>query len=81
MAIGRLSKQKNFNLLLKFFKDISKNDKSIYLLIAGEGELRSSLENLIYKESLQEKVKLLGFKDNIFTFLKNCHCFISTSLW
>lgn len=81
LAIGRLSKQKNFYLLLKFFKDISKNDKSIYLLIAGEGELRSSLENLIYKESLQEKVKLLGFKDNIFPFLQNCHCFISTSLW
>jgi glycosyltransferase involved in cell wall biosynthesis len=36
---------------------------------------------LFYKESLQEKVKLLGFKDNIFTYLKNCHCFISTSLW
>ena len=81
LAIGRLSKQKNFNLLLKFFKDISKNDKNIYLLIAGEGELRSSLENLIYKESLQEKVKLLGFKENIFSFLKNCYCFISTSLW
>ena len=81
LAIGRLSKQKNFSLLLKFFKDISNNDRNLHLLIAGEGELRLSIENFIYKESLQEKVKLLGFKDNIFTYLKNCHCFISTSLW
>ncbi len=81
LAIGRLSKQKNFSLLIDFFKYISKYDRSLYLFIAGEGELRSYLESLIRKESLQEKIKLLGFKDNIFKFLKHCHCFVSTSLW
>lgn len=81
LAIGRLSNQKNFSLLIKFFKKISENDKNLYLLIAGEGEQKSKIENLISSESLQDKVELLGFEKNIYKFLKYCHCFISTSLW
>ena len=80
-AIGRLTKQKNFKLLIQFFKEISKNDDELNLLIAGEGESKKDLENLIFKNSLQHRIKLLGFEKNVFKFLKHCQCFISTSLW
>ena len=81
LAIGRLSEQKNFNLLIEFFSNISKNDNDLSLVIVGEGELRSSLEKNIFKKSLEKKVFLLGYKKNVFNLLSKCQCFILSSLW
>lgn len=81
LAIGRLSEQKNFNLLIEFFSNISKKDKDLSLVIVGEGELRSSLKKNIFKKSLEKKVFLLGYKKNVFNLLSKCQCFILSSLW
>ena len=51
------------------------------LFIIGEGELKKDLEELINKENLNEKVFLLGFKDNVYKYLNNCKCFILSSFW
>ncbi len=81
LSIGRLSIQKNFKLLLEFFEEEIKKDNNLYLVIAGEGEERENLEKFILKKKIKEKVFLLGYKNNIHNLLKNCYCFILTSLW
>ena len=81
LAIGRLSVQKNFELLLSFFKDETSKDPSLYLAIAGEGEQKKKIEKLIKNYNLENKVLLLGYQNNIHNLLKNCYCFILTSLW
>ena len=81
LSIGRLSIQKNYELLLNFFNIESKKDPKLYLVIAGEGEERSNIMKFIKKNSLEERVILLGFKNNIHNLLKHCYCFILTSLW
>ena len=81
LAIGRLSSQKNFQLLLNFFKSESNMDPNLYLVIAGEGEDRKKIENYINKNNLKNKVVLLGYEKNIHNLFKNCYCYILTSLW
>ena len=45
LAIGRLTKQKNFEFLIKNFKEISKKYNQFKLVIIGEGELEKSSKN------------------------------------
>ena len=81
VAIGRLTKQKNFMLLINCFQKILKIKKNAKLLIIGEGEQKNNLQNIIEKKELLEKVILLGFKENVYSYLKNSNLFILSSLW
>ena len=62
LAIGRLTKQKNFLFLLKCFKILSKINPNIKLIILGEGEQRLLLEKFIMNNELKDNVFLLGLK-------------------
>lgn len=81
LSIGRLTKQKNFDFLLNSFKKILITDKEFKLVIIGEGEDRKKLQNIINNSNLQKYVHLIGFKDNVFKYLRNAECFILPSLW
>jgi glycosyltransferase involved in cell wall biosynthesis len=81
LSIGRLTKQKNFQLLIRSFFKISEKIPEIKLIILGEGEDRFKLEKLIRKLRLDNKVFLLGHKSNVFNYLYNAKCFISSSLY
>ena len=82
LAIGRLTKQKNFSFLISFFKIIENKYPNKYNLnILGEGEERNNLEKLIDKLDLKNKVNLVGYKNNIKTYFRDSFCFILSSLW
>ena len=81
LSIGRLTRQKNFSLLIYAFKEILKEYPNLKLIILGEGEERNKLENLIKRLSLSNFVFLEGYKKNIFNYMYNCECYISSSLY
>ena len=81
LGIGRLTKQKNFILLLNFFDKLSKKYPEYKLYILGDGEDKTTLINMINKYKLNSKVLLLGYQDNVFKYLKYADCFILSSLW
>ena len=81
LGIGRLSNQKNFELLLNFFKIESSKDPDLLLVIAGDGELKKQFNKFITKNKMENKIILLGYQKNIHNLLKNCLCFILTSNW
>jgi len=81
LGIGRLSNQKNFELLLNFFKIESSKDPDLLLVIAGDGELKKQFSKFITKNKMENKIILLGYQKNIHNLLKNCLCFILTSNW
>ena len=81
LGIGRLSNQKNFELLLNFFKIESLKDPDLLLVIAGDGELKKQFSKFITKNKMENKIILLGYQKNIHNLLKNCLCFILTSNW
>ena len=67
--------------MIEAFKEISKKYPNFNLFILGDGEEKSKLKNLIQKFNLEDKVYLIGFKNNIYTYLKKSRMFILTSLW
>jgi glycosyltransferase involved in cell wall biosynthesis len=81
ISIGRLTYQKNFNLLIEGFYEIKKIYNEYKLIIIGDGEKRKELELLISKLNLKNEVFLIGFKKNIFPYLNIADCLISSSRW
>jgi glycosyltransferase involved in cell wall biosynthesis len=81
IAIGRLTKQKNFSFLLNTFAEIKKKYSEYHLLILGEGEERKKLEYIINDLKLSDCVNLLGYKKNPYKYLKKAKCFILSSIW
>ena len=80
LAIGRLTKQKNFKFLVEVFSEFLKTSDN-NLIIIGEGEQRDSLQKLIEKKKLKGKITLIGYKDNVFEYFEKSKCFILSSLW
>jgi glycosyltransferase involved in cell wall biosynthesis len=80
LAVGRLTKQKNFLFLIDVFKDFNRNKNNI-LVIVGEGEQRKKILNFIKKNNLVDKVFIHNFSNEIFSYYKNCKCFVLSSLW
>ena len=80
LAAGRLTKQKNFEFLIEAYnKFIVKSEKLLF--IAGDGEEYQNLKKLILKKKIEKKIFLIGYKDNIYNYMKNCEAFILSSLW
>ena len=81
LGIGRLTRQKNFDLLINFFLKIEKDYPDYILIILGEGENKKKFEKRIEDHKLQEKIYILGYQSNVFKYLKNSKYFILSSLW
>jgi len=79
LSAGRLTNQKNFNFLIDGFDKL--NLKNTMLYIAGEGEEKNKLNDLIKKKKLDNKIKLLGYRADLFELINKCECFILTSRW
>ncbi len=80
IAIGRLAEQKNFTMLIRAFgRTVTKLDAR--LIILGEGPERAILERLIVALGLSEKVSLVGFQSNPYSFLSNSDVFVLSSLY
>lgn len=66
LAVGRLTYQKGFDLLLESWSMIPDSVRSQWILkIVGEGVDREKLEKLVIKYNISESVILAGHKKNI----------------
>ena len=79
IGIGRLTKQKNFSLLINFFKKIE--NRNFDLVILGVGENEKKLKYMTKKLGINNRVHFMGQQENVFKFLIKSECFILTSLW
>jgi len=78
LAIGRLNRQKGFDILIKSFaKSDLKN--MIKLVILGEGKERKNLVKLIVELDLKSQVLLFGKVVNPFIYMKYAKFLISSS--
>ncbi len=60
VAMGRLVRQKGFDLLIEAFARCGRRHPEWSLVILGEGKERSNLESLIVELGLQDSVQLAG---------------------
>jgi len=65
MAVGRLDRQKGFDMLIKAWKRVNEHCPDWQLDIYGDGPLRSELQRLIETNDLQGVVFLRGRADNV----------------
>ncbi|TVZ28226.1 glycosyltransferase involved in cell wall biosynthesis [Gillisia sp. Hel_I_86] len=79
LNVSRLLARKGQLDLLKAFKTVSKTYPNLVLLIAGEGQYRDILENFISKNNLQNKIKLLGSRNDIPSLLEISDIFVFPS--
>jgi len=79
-AVGSLSRQKGYDVLLKAF-DLVLKTRDGKLLIVGDGQLRSALEQKAHKLGIIDKVYFLGFKKNPFKWIKNANVFVLASYY
>lgn len=80
LGVGRLTRQKNFETLIKAYNIVRKNYPCC-LWILGEGEERERLQNLINKFQIQNHAKLIGFVSNPYKYMKKADVFVLSSLW
>jgi N-acetylgalactosamine-N,N'-diacetylbacillosaminyl-diphospho-undecaprenol 4-alpha-N-acetylgalactosaminyltransferase len=74
ISVGRLTKGKNQELLIRAFNKLK--NKKIRLYIFGDGELDSYLKNKIVQLNLESQVFLKGFSTDIFSYLKGADAFL-----
>lgn len=79
VSIGRLVPQKDFFTVIKAFSLVIKEYKNISLFIIGDGELKKELNTLIKQLKLDKNIHFLGWKKNIYTYLKIMDIFVFSS--
>jgi glycosyltransferase involved in cell wall biosynthesis len=79
IAIGRLMKQKGFDLLLQAFARLKDHHPEWTLTILGEGELRTELESLRDSLGLSGRVHLPGVVKNPYQVLMQADIFVMSS--
>lgn len=78
VSVGRLNVQKNFSMLIRAYYNAKVKDK-VKLLIVGDGGERNILEKLIRKLNLQNKVFLVGQKENVKDYYIQSELYILSS--
>jgi glycosyltransferase involved in cell wall biosynthesis len=84
-SISCFKPQKNLLDLIKAFYLTEKlcpvKTKVLMLEIIGDGAMRSEIEERITRYGLGDKIKLLGWQEDVLPKMLNWDCFVLTSLW
>jgi glycosyltransferase involved in cell wall biosynthesis len=81
LGVGRLTKQKGFDILIRAFSIVVKEIPNSHLTILGEGELLNELENLAYDLGLNNKISFEGFKINPYIYYYYSDTYVLSSRW
>jgi len=79
-AVGRLSPEKGFDVLLRALADLRQRDVNAGLLLVGEGEQRRSLEDLAGQLGCRDALHLAGFQEDVRPFFEAMDVFALSSL-
>lgn len=83
LGMGRLTRQKGFDVLLRAFAAVQKQ-RACRLIILGEGPQpgdRERLENLARELGIGERLLLPGFQKNPYAWLSRADLFVLSSAW
>lgn len=81
LFVGRLTRQKGLDVLLAAMARLAPDVPAIHLLVAGDGEARSSLEGLASRLGLSARVHFLGRRDDVSQLMKTAHLAVLPSRW
>jgi glycosyltransferase involved in cell wall biosynthesis len=79
-ALGRLSSEKGFDLLVRAVVAMNQQGVRCQLRIGGDGTQRDNLESLIRELNCGENVKLLGHIHDVKSFIQGLDVFVLSSV-
>lgn len=79
ISVGRLVKQKNHECIIRAISLLSQKD--IFLLIIGDGKLKSYLHDRSWRLGIADRVRFVGFQKNLDLFFNCATIFVFPSLW
>ena len=79
-TVGRLTAVKGQETLIRATAKCLRQGEKLYLLILGEGELRSNLEALSAELGIAEAVRFLGWRPDVASVINACDIFCLPSL-
>lgn len=79
LAVGRLSEQKGFDLLIEAFGQIAEQHADWHLVILGEGPLRNTLLSQIREAGLEDSVMLAGCAGNVGDWYEAANLYVMSS--
>lgn len=71
--------QKDQITILKAIKLVLKENKNIQLIIVGKGDKETELNNYIFRNKLECYVRLVGYQNNPFKYIRIADLFILSS--
>lgn len=82
LAVGRLVWKKGFQYLLPAFQKVLKKNKNAFLIIVGDGDLKTYLEEMSKKLNVEKHVRFVGNieRDRIKLFYSAADIFVMPSI-
>jgi glycosyltransferase involved in cell wall biosynthesis len=87
LSVGRLHKQKGFDLLVDIVKSFTDKVKSkscerkYIFVVIGDGEEYNKLLECAKRLNVENYIKFLGYKENVYDYINACDLFLLTSYW
>lgn len=79
VAVGRLSKEKDYELMIDSCCILKERGYLFHLNILGEGPMKQTLRDKITTEKLDDYVSLLGYMDNPYPLIRQADALIMSS--
>ena len=79
-AVGRLSPEKGFDVLLAAVKQLADRGRDVQLVIVGEGDDRPRLEALAVSLGVADRVRLAGWETDVRSYYEAMDVFALSSL-
>lgn len=80
-CVARFSPAKNHLFLIRSFADILKRHPEAVLLLVGEGQLLEESKSLARDLNVNDSVKFMGKRDDVYNILSVSDIFVIPSLW
>lgn len=83
IQMSRFDVAKNSKLVLDIAQNLRCKNKlyGVKIIFLGDGEERADIEKQVKAEGLEEYVSFAGISNSPRSFLRESHCYLSTSLW
>lgn len=80
-CVGRMSREKNPLFMLEVMKCIVKANGKVLMIWVGDGSLRSDMTKKILEFQLEDYIKLMGNRDNVYEIFQAMDIFVLPSFY
>ena len=81
LMVCRLNPEKNLPQAIRLFVSVSRKRSGLGMVIVGDGPEKRSLEGLIWKLGVDERIIFAGWQEGVSDFYRTADLFLSTSFY